>query len=309
MILQDFSRIEQAIDTRLLRNTKIVGVGAGGAYCLYDSLTRFGLRQLTVLDFDVIEEANIVRQGYLTSQLDRLKVEALGEHLRGINEGLNYTGITKNFLDMHADELDAIFGDADLFLFLTDSFQAQSYGNILALHYGVPAIWAGFYERSRCAEIVFTIPGVTPACFRCGVSPRYKAQAESSSEIQISSACNTMLHSQLLDAHIGMIVMAILHNKTSGYEFSNWFGTYWDRSLFQIKVHPDYGTEEESLFERTFRPTQGRAFTFNTIWQKVSPERPPLYHHCPDCGGSGNLTDKKMSMINQLTGNLGEDNH
>jgi len=51
-------------------------------------------------------------------------------------------------------ELDDIFMEADIFLFLTDSFEAQSFGNILALKYGKPAIWAGYYEKSQCAEIV-----------------------------------------------------------------------------------------------------------------------------------------------------------
>lgn len=283
MKLTDFSRIEKAVDIQLLKNTHIVAVGAGGAFSLYDSFARSGIGKLTVLDIDQVDESNIVRQGYETNQIGKNKVEALGEKLSLVNTGTQYQGITQNFLDMDQKELASIFGDADLLLFLTDSFPAQSFGNILALRFNKPAIWAGFYERSQCAEIVFFIPGVTPACFRCAVSPRYEAQAEALEEIKASSSCNTIFHSQLLDAFIGMLALAILHNNTTGFEFSNWFGDYWDKNLIQFKVHPDYGMEEGTLFERTFRPTSGMAHAFNAIWQTIEPERPPKYKACPDC--------------------------
>lgn len=283
----NYSRIEGAVDVKLLHNTHIVIVGAGGSYCLSESLARSGIGKFCILDYDVVGGENIPRQGYLPSQVGMKKVDALGEHLKAVNPEIDYQGITKNFLDMNEEELDSIFGQADLFLFLTDSFKAQAFGNILALKYGKPAIWAGYYEKSRCAEIVFTIPNVTPACFRCCVSPRYIAQNKSDVEIKISSNCNTILHSQLLDSLVGMLIFAILHNEVPGYEYSCFFGESFDRNLIQIKVHPDYGTQPNSLFERTFAPTDGRAFLFNAIWQKIEAERPPKYEHCPDCKGDG----------------------
>lgn len=289
MKIENYSRINGAVDVDLLQNIHIVGVGAGGAYCLYESLARSAVGKLTVLDFDTVDDVNLTRQGYETHQIGKRKVDALGEHLKNVNEGLQYTGITKNFLEMDDAELDSIFGKGNLFLFLTDSFAAQAFGNKLALRYGKPAIWAGFYEKSQCAEIVFTIPGVTPACFRCAVSPRYEAQQQSEKEIVVSSGCNTIFHSQVLDAYVGMILMAILHNDVPGYEFSNWFGKQWERNLLQLKIHPNYGTEQGSLFQRVFEPTQGRAYTFNSIFQKIEAECLPKYQPCPDCGGSGDL--------------------
>ena len=289
--IENYSRIEGAVNVKMLQKTHIIGIGAGGAYCLYDSLARSGIGKLTVLDFDTVDDVNIVRQGYQLNQIGQLKVDALGDHLKSVNGGLEYTGISKNFLEMDDNELDEIFGNCDLILLLTDSFAAQSFGNKLALRYNKPAIWAGFYEKSEAAEIVFTIPGVTPACFRCAVSPRYIAQQESvSGEIAVSSNCNTIFHSMLLDSYVGMFIMAILHNDVPGYEFSGWFGKRWDRNLLQIKVHPNYGTAEGSLFQRTFAQTEGRAFTFSAIFQKIEPERPPKYEKCPDCGGEALLS-------------------
>jgi len=303
MILKDFSRIEEAVDSPLFQNSHVVGVGDGGAYSFYDAIARTGVGKLTVLDYDEVEESNIVRQGFLTSDIGKKKVDAQGEHLKKVNSGLKYHGITKDFLTMTDEELDSIFEDADIFLFLTDSFAAQSFGNKLALKYNKPAIWAGYYEKSHCAEIVFTIPGVTPGCFRCAVSPRYKVQNNSKEEIKASSDSNTMFHSMLLDSYIGMLMLAILHNDTKGYEFSNWFGSYWDRNLIQIKVNPQYGNEPSSLFGRTFSQTEGRTFNFNAVWQKIEPEIPPKYKTCPDCDGSlyaDNLTLFTISEITRL---------
>lgn len=287
--IENYSRINGAVDVNLLQQTHIIGVGAGGAYCLYESLARSAVGKLTVLDFDTVDDVNLTRQGYEMHQLGKLKVDALGEHLQNVNAGLDYTGITTNFLEMDNDELDSIFGKGDLFLFLTDSFAAQAFGNKLALRYCKPAIWAGFYEKSQAAEIVFTIPGVTPACFRCAVSPRYEAQQNSENEIRISSNCNTIFHSQVLDAYVGMLLMAILHNDVPGYEFSNWFGKHWERNLLQLKIHPTYGNEIGSLFQRTFAGAEGRVITFNSVFQKIEAECPPKYQPCPDCGGSGDL--------------------
>lgn len=292
-VITDYSRIEKAVDVNLLKRTHIVAVGAGGAYCLYEGLCRSGLGKLTVLDFDTVDDSNIVRQGYNPSNVGRLKVEALKEHLQGINSTMEFTGVQKNFLEMSNKELDAIFKDADMFLFLTDSFKAQSFGNILALRYGKPAIWAGFYAKSRCAEIMFTIPGVTPACFRCAVSSRYIAQQEAKEEIRVSSQCNTIFHSQLLDAQIGLLIFAVLHNDTIGYEYSNWFGKHWDRNFIQFKVHPLHGTTDDShIFNKARNATNGRMFNFISDWQEIEQENMSNYgYDCPDCGGTGNLLD------------------
>jgi proteasome lid subunit RPN8/RPN11 len=299
--ITDYSRIQQAVDVTLLKKTHIVGVGAGGAYCLYESLCRSGLGQLTVLDFDTVDASNIVRQGYHPGQVGMLKIDALKAHLQNINTDLQFEGIQKDFLTMNDAELDAIFKDANLILFLTDSFKAQSFGNLLALRYGKPAIWAGYYAKSRCAEIMFTIPGVTPACFRCAVSPRYEMQRKAAQEIKVSSQCNTIFHSQLLDAQVGMLAFAILHNETEGYEYSNWFGQTWTRNLIQFKVHPLHGTQDANhIFNKALQLTAGRALNFVADWQEIEPETKPKYgYDCPDCGGTGNLLHTYIAHVPQ----------
>ncbi|MEM6719189.1 MAG: ThiF family adenylyltransferase [Bacteroidota bacterium] len=285
----DFSRIEHAADIPALQQSHIVIVGAGGSYNLVINLARCGVGTLTVLDFDTVEESNIVRQGYDYDTIGLHKVAALETKVKKVNPNTRYKGITKNFLDMSEEELDKIFLNADLFLFLTDSFRAQSFGNILALKYNTPALWAGWYAHSRTAEIFFQVPQDTPSCFRCAVSSRYAANQKK--EVTVSSNANTIFHSELLDSYIGMLTLAILHrdNKKEDKECKRFYKSLFDvdgvlrHNFLQFKVHPLGGNP---LFDAAYANLGKTAQLFTPIWQRIDPELTPKYEQdCPDCRG------------------------
>lgn len=285
----NYKRINDSVDIALLQNTHIVVVGAGGAKHLILNLARTGIGKLTVLDIDTVEDTNIVRQGYDQGDIGKYKVDALKDKIERINPNLQFNGITKNFLSMHSSELDEVFGSGDMFLFLTDSFKAQSFGNVLALAYRKPALWAGWYAKSRTAEIFFQIPGYTPACFRCAVSSRYEAQEQK--RIAISSHCNTIFHSELLDSYIGFLTLGILHRDQpdSSKEYATFFkgllsdNGVLDWNFLHLKAHPLGG---HPLFDSSYNPLGKRAQNFVSCWQKVEPELKPSYpFDCPDCKG------------------------
>lgn len=291
----DYSRIQDSVDMGIIKNSHIVVVGAGGSYSLVTSLARCGVGTLTVLDFDTIEETNVVRQGYKISDIGNYKVDALGKEVASINTEVSYNGITKNFLDMNDKELDAIFKDADLLLFLTDSFQAQAFGNIIALKYNKPAIWSGWYAHSRTAELFFQVPEFTTACFRCAASSRYKANEEE--EVKISSNSNTIFSSQLLDSFIGMMSLAILHrNKnTTVVKTMNEYELFWDSlvskdeatpyNFFQFKAHPMGGN---NLFNKAYSNLGMHSHNFVSYWQNAEAELKinGYDYDCPDCKGT-----------------------
>ncbi len=291
----DYSRIQDSIDMGIIKNSHIVIVGAGGSYSLVTSLARCGVGSLTVLDFDTIEQTNIVRQGYKISDIGRNKVDALGNEVASINPEVNYKGITKNFLEMNDKELDAIFKQADLLLFLTDSFKAQAFGNIIALKYNTPAIWSGWYTQSRTAELFFQVPKYTTACFRCAASSRYKANEQE--EVRITSNCNTIFHSQLLDSLIGMMALAILHRNTNTTDVKtmNEYEFFWDSlvskdtttpfNFFQFKAHPMGGN---SLFNKAYSHLTMHAHNFVSHWQNAEAELKihGYDYDCPDCRGT-----------------------
>ncbi len=278
------TRLQDAIDCELVSRSKIVIIGTGGMYCGAEMFARTGFGEIVAVDPDTVDEVNICRQGYHHSQLGHKKVDALGEHLREVNPAIRYTGYASRIQDLSPELLDKVFSDASIAIFTTDSFEAQAYGNKIVLHYGICGIWAGFYEASLAAEVVFYIPGVTPGCFRCAVSPRYAFQEkvirEGGKEFGITSQSNTIFHSALLDSIIGMLTLAIIHNDTEGKTYSHWFGSYWDRNLLQIKVNPSYTS---GIFNRVFAANGDNTYLFETVWQRIERETPPKYAPCQDC--------------------------
>lgn len=65
----------------------IVGCGGLGSNAAA-MLVRCGVGELTLIDFDVVEESNLNRQLFFRDQLGRAKTEALAETLRRINPGV-----------------------------------------------------------------------------------------------------------------------------------------------------------------------------------------------------------------------------
>jgi molybdopterin/thiamine biosynthesis adenylyltransferase len=296
--MEDYSRITESVDISLLKKSKIIVIGAGGSYSLVLALARTGIGNLIVFDFDTVDTSNLVRQGYTIKDVGKHKVVALEKAVKEINPLVNFQGITKNFLDMSESEIENHFKNADLILSLTDSFKAQSGINIIALRFNIPTIWSGWYAKSRTAELFFQIPNYTKSCFRCCMSSRYIANEKE--EIKVSSNCNTIFHSQLLDGFIGFIALAILHrnNQVNDFgellEFASFFNElknkngFIDYNFFQFKAHPLGGNQ---LFDKAYLDLGMKSQNFVPYWQKIDAEIPENgYKICPDCKGKLNNT-------------------
>lgn len=287
-------RMDGAIDPQLMANAHIVVVGIGGASGICEDFARSNVGKITAIDFDVVDHSNLTTQGFYQQDVGTPKTTALGKKLRQINPKLEYRGLNRDFLKLSESDVEKICAEADLLMFMTDNFYAQARGNRLALKLQKPAIFAMVYEKAACAEITFTIPGVTPGCHRCAVSSRYQAYDEGFDN-NVKQARSTVFSTRYLNACLGMLALAIVHNNTTGYEFSNWFGDHWERNLIQLRMNPAYGDWDNSLFNRVFNQSP-YVFNFDSVWQKVEAESTPKYgEDCPDCGGQGNLTTVKIS--------------
>lgn len=276
-------RLSGSVDTVLISRSHVVVVGVGGAYGICEDLVRTGIGKLTIIDFDVVSDTNLATQGYYIDDIGKPKVDALSNTLRRINPSIQVIPVNKNFLEMSEAEVTDIISDASLLLMMTDDFNAQKRGNLFSLKYKIPAIFAIMYEKARGAEITFNIPGITPACHRCAVSPRYKQYDMGYQNIVTSQGSNSF-QTHYLNSVIGMIALSILHVNSENVEFSQWYGDRWERNLVQIRINPSY---ENRLFKEINNP---RAFNFDSVWQKIEEEKPPKYDYaCPDCGGYGDL--------------------
>ena len=294
----DLSRLEGAVDVNVLNKARIVCVGVGGANKIVENFVRSGVTKIDVVDYDTVDNSNLSTQGFYIDDIGKLKVDVLGKRLKGINPALEYNGINANFLKMEKNDIKKLMQGADLLLMMTDDFHCQAKGNRVALKYNLPSVFAMMYEKAKCSEITFMIPGITPACHRCAVSSRYKAYKEGFKN-DVTSTGSTIFHTHYLNSTIGMIGMAILNRNTSNFEFSNWFGHSWDRNLIQLRTHPSYSNSEEQLFGKTFNGNK-RVFNFDSVWQKIEAESFPKYkEHCPDCGGIGDLntSSKLISLL------------
>ncbi len=291
-------RLEGAINLDCMTSSHVVGIGVGGAAGLYENLVRSGLGKLTVVDFDTVDASNLCTQGFYINDIGIPKVEALGRRLTGINPNLEYVAVSSDFTKLSEEEVKNLIHNANLIMLMTDSFYAQARGNRVALKYQIPAIFAIVYANARCAEITFTIPGITPACHRCAVSSRYQAYKTGYSN-DVTSTGSTVFHTHYLNSCLGLLTLAMLHQNLPNTEFSNWFGERWERNLVQVRMHPQYGKQEGSLFEKTFRGQQ-RIFAFDSLWQFIEPEYPPKYEKCPDCGGVGDLRMVQVDVTNVI---------
>lgn len=281
------TRLGGSLDYELMKNANVVIVGIGGANGICESMVRSGLGNITLIDFDKVDSNNIVTQGYYVSDIGKLKVDALKERLLNINPDLNIKTLSEDFTTLSEIEEQEIMAEATLLLMMTDNFHAQAHGNIVGLKYQIPTIFSMMYEKARCSEITFIIPGVTPACHRCAVSDRYHAYLNEGYENDVTSTGSTNFHTTYLNSAIGLLALAIMHRDTEGLEFSDWFGEKWERNLIQLRISPFY---ESKLFDE-LEESNPRVICFDSIWQKIEPEAPPNYENCPDCGGLGDLKE------------------
>jgi len=126
-------------------------------------LAEAGIGRLTIVDRDIVDTSNLVRHICDRMDLGRAKNVAVAEKcaLRGVESN----AITADITELADDELDALVCGSDLLIATTDSPQAQFLVNEAALRNGVPAIFAGAFERACGGEIVVVGPGGRPCLF------------------------------------------------------------------------------------------------------------------------------------------------
>lgn len=66
----------------------IIGCGSVGS-TVAENLARFGVTDMTLYDFDVVESRNIVNQMFTQEDVGRPKIEALADYLKKINPDCN----------------------------------------------------------------------------------------------------------------------------------------------------------------------------------------------------------------------------
>lgn len=148
------------------KQVAIVGVGGLGALSA-EILARLGVGRLTLFDYDTVEEANLNRLVYRTSQTGMPKVKALAAHLKDANPDTEVVGYPYDVTNGRGyasllKELDEV----DLVLGCVDTFAVRLFLNAKCVAAGKPLIDGGASEDGINGSVHVIIPGKT-ACYRC----------------------------------------------------------------------------------------------------------------------------------------------
>ena len=112
--------LEKAEKIRLKLHESSVGIaGVGGLGSnIAISLARAGIGRLVIVDFDTVEEGNLNRQYYFRDQIDMVKVDALKENIKRIDESVQVEvfnhKLTKGKMNKPFHDVDVIVEALDL---------------------------------------------------------------------------------------------------------------------------------------------------------------------------------------------------
>jgi hypothetical protein len=297
-----FERVQNAYDLNLMRTARLVAVGAGGAADWLEAMARAGVGQFILIDPDVVSETNLATQQTYRKDIGRSKVDCIAERIRDINPTALTVTIHKSLDDLSDDEmrqliLDPIEGYAvgrTVLCGLTDDFFAQARVNRLALHCGVPSLCAQVYLEGRGAEITFTYPGITPACHRCILSPRYRHFLDQGRTNDVTSHGTPIFATTRLNALKGFLTLALIHHGSAHPRWGGMLSRIGKRNLLQLRMDPDLSeTLGIRVFDRVLEGAdRNRLFFDEVVWLAQDQECPSTGHKpCPDCGGTGDLRD------------------
>jgi hypothetical protein len=297
-----FTRVATAYDLFRLKRSRVISTGCGGARSFLEDMARCGVGEFVLIDPDVVEEPNIATQHVYLEEIGRPKVDVLADSILQINPDACVEAHQKPLDEIDDREIDSLaflpfaWGhngysgaptpEVPLLCGFTDNFYAQARVNRLALQFCMPSLCAGLYQYGQAAEISFTYPGVTPACQRCILSPRYKAYLERGYRNTVTSYGSPIFATQQVNALKGMIALALLHHGTGHPVWGEMLSRIGNRTLVQIRMHPDASIK--SFGKVLSGADTDRLFFGEAVWlpQEADP-------NCPECKGSGDLRTAK----------------
>lgn len=307
---ETFQRVTSAYDLAHLRHCRVVVVGVGGAAGFTEDLVRAGVHEFVLVDPDVVSASNLATQQVYRRDLGRPKVEAIADRLRDINPAVEILAVQGDFTSVTEDEVESLLGldrarppIRTLLCGCTDNFWAQARVNRVGLQHGVPTLCAQVYAEGRGVELTFTYPGVTPACHRCVLRPRYDAYLNDGFTNTVTSDGTPISSTTRLNATKFILAMALLHHGTTHPRWGQLLGRIGDRNLVQLRLDPDLALP---VFGRVLNGDPDRVLFDDAVWLPQKPESPSLGRPaCPDCGGTGDLravvgtiADTKLTAVN-----------
>ena len=184
----DFAaRIAGIVDCEALAGKMVFIIGGGSVGSQIGMhLVRAGVGRYILVDFDIVEAANLCRCEYSVEDIGRYKTLALRDRLLGINPCAQVQTYQRNVMDMDDEELLGLIEGSDLVISAMDDPAAEHRLNALA-HTLTPVIYPGLYSLASAGEVIFTMPG--GPCYQCVIgSLRSVSDAPSRGEWDYTTA-------------------------------------------------------------------------------------------------------------------------
>lgn len=153
-------------DQQRLRKARVLVVGAGAlGNEVLKNLALVGVGHLVVVDFDLVEPANLTRSVLFRARdRGRPKAEVAAAAVRDLNPDLEVTAVSGNVLT--AVGL-GVFRDADVVIGCLDNREARLWVNRACWKVGTPWVDGGIQELNGVVK-VFTPPD--SPCYECGMT-------------------------------------------------------------------------------------------------------------------------------------------
>ncbi len=160
-----WNRVEKLYGTDNLQRLReshvgVVGVGSGGGFVAL-SLAMSGVGHFTLVDDDIIEEANITRHVADRRYIGQNKAAAVADLILQRNPQATVT-VIEGRIEQHMSALDGL----DVLVVGVDGENAKYLINEACLKRRVTAVYAGVYERGEGGDVVIIRPYDGP-CYAC----------------------------------------------------------------------------------------------------------------------------------------------
>jgi len=142
----------------------IAGCGSVGSY-VAEHFVRCGAGEVTLLDPDTVDYANLSRANFRASDVGRPKIHALAERLIAISPELKINFVEKTLQDLSRDEFNQLIASSDLIMSALDDRRAQLQINQFAYWHKKPAVFIGAFAKAHAGEVA-VVDAPSP-CFAC----------------------------------------------------------------------------------------------------------------------------------------------
>jgi hypothetical protein len=160
-------RLEGVIDVGRLqsRHVLVVGLGSGGSTVALE-LAKAGVGSFVLVDPERLEEGNLIRHECDARYLGWSKAEAVADLIRHRNPDAEIEVLAADALAL-GPRVAELVSRVDLVAGCTDVEPPKHLLNRLCLTAGVPAVYAGVYERGVGGEVIRCSGNRDDACYAC----------------------------------------------------------------------------------------------------------------------------------------------